>query len=81
MLNRNHVEAMQSSITKINTIQIFKSGIDVEIDRNISILEITTETELCLWFTQRSVSKINTEINCRDGCRDQSRRFDTEINL
>ena len=72
---------MQSSISNINTIQIFNSGIDVEIDRNLSILEITTETELSLWFTQRSVSKINTEINCCDGCRDQSWRFDTEINL
>ena len=72
---------MQISISKINTIQIFNSGIDVEIDRNLSILEITTETELSLWFTQRSVSKINTEISQRDVCIDQSLRFDIKINL
>ena len=72
---------MQISISKINTIQIFNSGIDVEIDRNLSILEITIKTELSLWFTQRSVSKINTEINCCDGCSDQYLRFDTEVNL
>ena len=72
---------MQSSISKINSIQIFNSGIDIEIDRNQSILEITTETDLSLWFTQRSVSKIFTEISYCDGCIDQSLRFDIKINL